>query len=139
MKTATRWAMAWLVLLGFTAVADAQTTDTVTKVPFAFRVGTTMLPKDTYTISRISGQSGAFLLRGEQHAVVILTQPDGVSGAEAPQLIFHRYGDQYFLHEARLIGKISLRLPKSRAEVDVAERIAQRALPEVVTVPALTK
>ena len=139
MKTATRWAMACFLLLGSSAIADAQPTDTVTTIPFAFRVGTTLLPQDTYTISKISGQGGAYLMRGERHAVVILTQPNFVSGDETPQLIFHRYGNQYFLHEARLSGQISLRLPSSRAEVEAAEGIAQRSVPDVISVPALTK
>jgi hypothetical protein len=118
------------------ALADARTTDTVTNVPFAFTAGKTALPSDHYRISRIPGQNGAFLIRGERHGVVILSQPDAVTGRDAvPGLVFYRYGDQYFLREVRLESGIAFSLPKTRAEEDAAERVAGLRQSEVVVVP----
>jgi len=137
MKTSIRrWAAACVMVLCTAAAAGAQmTTDTVTDVPFAFTAGKTTLPRDTYTISRITGHNGAFLIRGERHGVVILSQPDGVSDREStPSLIFNRYADQYFLREVRLEGGVAFRLPRTSAEADAAERMAERSRPEVVVV-----
>lgn len=118
------------------ALANAQTTDTVTNVPFAFTAGTTALPSDHYRISRIPGQSGAFLIRGERHGIVILSQPDAVNGRNAvPGLVFYRYADQYFLREVRLEGGIAFTLPKTHAEEDAAEQAEGLRQPEVVVVP----
>ena len=135
-----RVSAACLVLLSAAAAASAQTTDTVTNVPFRFTVGRTTLPRDRYTVSRMPGQNGAFLIRGERQGVVILSQPDAVADRDAqPSLIFYRYADQYFLREIRLPGSVALRLPKTRAEVDAAESMAQHTQPELVVLPPLAK
>jgi hypothetical protein len=67
---------------------------------------------------------------------VILSQPDAVTGRDAvPGLVFYRYADQYFLREVRLESGIAFTLPKTRAEVDAAERVAGLRQSEVVVVP----
>lgn len=135
-----RVAVASLTLLCGTAAASAQTGETVSSVPFAFTAGTKTLPRDSYRISRLTGQNGAFLIRGERDGVVILSQPDVVTDRAAePVLVFHRYGERYFLREARLADRLAFRLPKTRAEVDAEERLAQHAQPEVVVVRALAQ
>jgi hypothetical protein len=122
------------VLLAAVAT-NAQTTNTVTDVPFEFTVGTTTLPRDSYEVTRITGQNGAFLIRGARRGVVVISQPEGPSATDnSPRLVFHRYNDRYFLREVRLPGNNGFRLPKTAAEIDAAERLAAGVTHDVVAV-----
>jgi hypothetical protein len=130
-------ALAGLLLLGSAGALDAQTSDTMTSVPFAFAVGSATLPPDTYRISRLPGHMSAFLIRGRNDGAIVTSQPEGRSQSDAtPRLVFHRYGQQYFLREVRLAGNSGFKLPKTRAEIAAAEQIADRSTPEVVVVRA---
>lgn len=130
-------AIAGLLVLGSAPGASAQASDTVTAVPFAFRVGSTVLPRDGYRVSRLPGHTDAFLIRGLRQGTIVLSQPDGPSEADdTPRLTFYRYGNQYFLREVRLSGNDGFRLPKSPTEREAAEQRAGLVLPEVVVVRA---
>lgn len=121
-----------LVTLCAAVAVNAQSSDTVADVPFAFSVGSEVLPRDTYTISRMHGQSGVFMIKGQRHGVVVFSQPDGRSDTDnGARLLFSRYGDRHFLREVRLTGSDGFSLPKSKAEGDAAEGIAG-ATPEMI-------
>jgi hypothetical protein len=139
MKLHTRrlMAIAGLLLAGAAAALNAQTTDTVTDVPFAFTVGTATLPRDTYRISRLPGHTDAFLIRGLRHGAIMVSQPDGASETDpGPRLVFHRYADSYFLREVRMPGNTGFKLPRTRGELQAAEQLASRSTPEVVVLHA---
>ena len=125
-----------LALLGTATVLQAQTTDSITTVPFAFTVGTETLPRDTYRVSRLGGHTDVFMISGQRHSAIVLSQPDGRAADSSPRLVFNRYGDQYFLREVRLPGNTGFTLPTSRQERDAAERIAANVKPEIVVVHA---
>jgi hypothetical protein len=130
-------AMAGLLVLGASAVSLAQTTDTVTTVPFTFNVGSAELPRDTYRITKVSGHMSAYEIRGLRAAAIMISQPDGPDNANpSPRLVFHRIGDKYFLREVRLPGNSGFTLPTSEAEVAAAETVGADAAPETVVVPA---
>ena len=94
---------AGLLLVGVATSARAQGIETVTNVPFAFTAGDTNLPRDHYRISPMPGQTGAFMIRGERHGVILMSLTDRPNDREpAPSLTFYRYGDQYFLREVQL-------------------------------------
>jgi hypothetical protein len=136
MQTMFRSLAAGLVIFGAAATSQAQA-DTVTAVPFAFTVGSTELPRDSYTISRVSGHMNAFLIRGLRGSTIVMSQPDGPSATDpSPRLVFHRYGDRYFLREVRLAGNTGFSLPKSRAETSAEEKVAKRSAPEVIVLTA---
>ena len=123
-----------LLLVGVTAVARAQGTETVTTVPFAFTAGETKLPQDRYRISPIPGQNSVFMIRGERHGVVLMSRIDRLNVREpAPSLTFHRYGEQYFLREVQLGDGSILHLTQSRAE---REYIAAQAAAKSTVVVA---
>jgi hypothetical protein len=129
--------LAAAAVLGSAATVSAQDIDTVTKVPFAFTVGQATLPRDTYRISRLPGHMDVFEITGDRHSAIVIAQPERpVDKHDNPQLIFHRYGDSYFLHEIRLPGNIAMSLPSTRLERDAAERLASNSAPEVVVVDA---
>jgi hypothetical protein len=120
-------------------VAKAQSTDTITKVPFTFNVGASVLPPDTYRVSQFGGHTDVFMISGVRHSAILLSQPDGSTTDDNPRLVFHRYGDSYFLREVRLAGNRGFSLPETRQERDAQERIAARSTPEVIVVLANQK
>ena len=110
-------------------------------IPFDFMVGGKKLPAGKYTVERISA-GGTVTVRNwkTRQAANSLTQGLHVRNGSKPQLVFRRYGDQYFL--AKVITYTSgVELPKSKAEREAAK--AKRDLltmkdaePETVTVNA---
>jgi len=117
-------------------VAKAQSTDTISKVPFTFNVGASVMPADTYRVSEFGGQTGAFMISNNRHSAILMSQPDGRTADDRPKLVFHKYGDQYFLREVRLAGNTGFNLPESKRERQVEERIAGRSTPEKIVILA---
>ena len=118
------------------AAASAQTTDSTAKVPFAFTVGNKTLPRDVYRISRLPGHMDVVQISGARNGAIVMSQPEGPDRTDpSPRLVFHRYGDSYFLREIRMPDNLGLALPATRLERDAAERMASNAAPEVVVVP----
>ena len=120
------------------AAASAQTTDSIAKVPFAFTVGNKTLPPDVYRISRLPGHLDAVQIRGLRGGTIVASQPEGPDRNDpSPRLVFHRYGDSYFLREIRMPDNVGLALPATRLERDAAEKIAGNAAPEVIVLATL--
>jgi len=87
-------------------------------------------------VSEFGGQTGVFMISGFRHSAIVLSEPDGRTGVDQPQLVFHKYGDQYFLREIRLAGNTGFSLPESKQERQVEERVADRSTPERIVVLA---
>ena len=123
-------------IIASAAAASAQTTDSTTNVSFAFTVGNKTLPRDVYRISRLPGHLDVVQIRGLRGGVILMSQPEGPDRQDpSPRLVFHRYGDSYFLREIRMPGNVGLALPATRLERDAAEKVASNAAPEVVVIP----
>jgi len=95
----------------------------VVQVPFEFHVGNSMLPAGQYTVFT---DAGAPVLRlrsyDSKSSVMILTNAVQTSIEPSQgKLVFHRYGDEYFLSQIWQAGVNAGReLPKSRREIEVA-------------------
>jgi len=71
-------------------------------IPFDFSVSGKTLAAGEYLIAP-SGEKGiAFKGVKGNGAAVVLTHPISNSKADGPKLVFHRYGDKYFLAQAWL-------------------------------------
>jgi hypothetical protein len=71
-------------------------------IPFAFQVGDQTLPAGEYQVGRVNQHTTvAQLIRStdSKSAVVILTIAAGSKNKYVPELVFHRYGHQYFLYQ----------------------------------------
>ena len=71
-------------------------------IPFNFRVGNTVLPAGEYAIRPLNNGSFVFLMRSLEHngkAVMGLSYKVHESSNQSPKLVFHRYGDTYFLSQ----------------------------------------
>jgi hypothetical protein len=114
-----------------TAVASAngQSSRTViATVPFEFKVGDRALPAGDYTLGTISDSSSALVIRNQDsnRAAVRLTMPIEVSKAsDKGKLVFHRYGQNYFLSEVWSGGETTGRqLSKSKQERTIESQLA---------------
>src|SRR5262245_65981171 len=86
-----------VVLTG--GVAKAQSTDTISKVPFTFNVGASVLPPDTYRVSQLGTLGDVFLISGFRHSAILMSQPDGRSADDRLRLMFPSHVDKYFQRE----------------------------------------
>jgi hypothetical protein len=137
MRMNSQLATAFAAVAAFATIAPVQAQDTrlIARVPFAFVVGNTSLPRDTYRISQLNGHPEMLLVRGDWKGVFVRTGVERMNHAvETPSLTFHRYGDQYFLREVQLDGSVRLDLPQTQAERDAAERRVDRVGARMETV-----
>lgn len=114
---------------------SAQTIATA-NVPFDFTVGQTQLPAGTYDISPLA--HGAIVIRDGKTAksvASIFRWEDARKGDRTTKLVFHKYGDKYFLSQvARGNGNGVMQLPTSKLEEEV--RIASSSAPQKAVVAA---
>jgi hypothetical protein len=74
----------------------AQVTTVRVDIPFGFVVGTTTVAPGQYAISSQAGLTQVQLVGSKSYSV--LSSPaDPYAGSQDAKLVFHRYGDQYFL------------------------------------------
>jgi hypothetical protein len=91
-------------------------------VPFDFNVGSQTLPAGRYLFERINRQTiqETILLRTAEGRAIMMVRmmpADARSKQEHARLIFHRYGERYFLSQLVTPGDdFGLELPKSRFE-----------------------
>jgi len=107
-------------------------------IPFDFTVGGKTLPAGQYTVSS-SGPSNALMIRSweTKQSAFAITHECKAAADGKPRLIFHRYGDQYFLAQV-LSDTSGNELAKSKAEREAAragrDHLAMKdAAPEIIT------
>jgi hypothetical protein len=107
------------------ASAYAQTGLIKASIPFSFIVEKTTFPPGNYTLHGLSAGNGRVMTI--QSADRKFTKPvlpnscESKDVAHSTRLVFHRYGDQYFLAEVRMEGKdLGQQVARSRFEQEVA-------------------
>lgn len=69
-------------------------------VPFSFSAGYGALPAGEYSIQRIGSNSTIMLSSGQRGVEILMPLTwDQRTDVNTPKLVFHRYGDEYFLAE----------------------------------------
>ena len=124
--------LAVMVIIAASVSAQAQSLSyrITANIPFEFSVAGKKLPAGKYWINRAQQGSGDTIVQissTDGHSNVIrFTIPVLVyNPVKDSSLVFHRYGDEYFLSEIWPAGGLTGReLPKSRAEREL-ERKAQ--------------
>jgi len=121
-----------LVALG--APLSAQSLNLKANVPFEFMVSGQSLPAGEYTVAPLTFGSAAFRIStGSSGVLVTVNRADSERTGES-KLIFHQYGDQYFL--ARIVsGDRAVELPASRNEKEL-NKTASLGNYETVTILA---
>jgi len=133
MKKTAYTMIALFVLVGAMAVAaQAQTRrHFVANIPFQFIAGDANLPAGEYTITQVSQASEPTVveIRMKKGNRAMLLQMGAIIGNSAKQtsLVFHRYGDKYFLAQAWIEGESEgWDSPKSRSERAAQKELAAR-------------
>ena len=84
------------------AVTPAQAQSLIrVDVPFSFSASSELLPAGEYTINRVGLDYSALSLYSGQRGVemILPLTIESRTDFEVPKLVFHRYGDEYFLAE----------------------------------------
>jgi hypothetical protein len=120
--------MAVMAFAMVTAVASAngQALPTRTNVPFDFIVGDRNLPAGAYTVSSITNSGAALRIVGRDNAkdsAVRLTVPAG-GAAKHAMLVFHRYGERYFLAEVWGSAEDGRQLIRSKQERAIQKELS---------------
>jgi len=121
------------------ASAHAQTIKVKGTIPFDFIVNRAILPAGQYMIESLGSVDGRTLLIRSSDmkpkASVNAFSLQSLNTCERTKLVFHRYGDRYFLAEIWVAGNSSgHELPKSPREVEVAKDFTMQ---EVLLMAAL--
>jgi hypothetical protein len=96
-----------ILTVGAVATASAQLPGTrmSAQIPFAFVVSEKTLPAGTYEIRRVGDDPYVLLIQNvddrEEVTIFITTRVDELNLIRQSALLFHRYGDVYFLAEVR--------------------------------------
>ena len=103
----------------------------VANIPFQFNAGDASLPAGEYTVTPISGASDKTVVevRMKQGKKGALLQMGSIIDniADRTCLVFHRYGDKYFLAQAWIEGDSEgLNAPRSRSELATKKELATR-------------
>jgi hypothetical protein len=113
-----------LGLLLVTALAYAKTVNMKVNIPFNFVVGGATLPSGEYGVEGLGVAGNAISIRKLDQTAKSLTlsvRCESSKTQEKSKLVFHRYGDRYFLAQIWMAGDNSgHELPKSRRETEVA-------------------
>ena len=130
------------VLSAVSAFAQAPTFKA--NIPFDFQVNGKTMTAGQYVIAEPTSPRGTITIRGGQQfsaAVAIFQNIEAKKPANATQLVFRHYGNQYFLVQMQMNRQTgALELPTTKAERNLVKELGGRHLannnvrPEIVTV-----
>jgi len=109
-----------LGLLLVAACANAQSLNVTANVPFDFAVDKASLPAGAYSIQSISSAASSTLaIRSNDR-----NKAEHLNPSSKTCLVFHRYGEQYFLSQIWVAGeKGGAQLRMSRREAETATNV----------------
>jgi hypothetical protein len=112
-------------------------------IPFDFTINNnTVVPAGTYSITSALSTDHHVLSISDHKNTYLLSSalPNAASGDNANVLVFHRYGNQYFLSQIRSeITGMNLRLPVWNAEKKAMTHMPVATLPTSSNVTVATK
>ena len=110
-------AAATLIMAGSASAQQQQAVQA--NIPFSFTVNNHQLPAGTYTMWRDSSMSHVMYLEDRDNGIRVIALSSAVASVDekSSELVFHKYGEQYFLSEIRSAGSSTdTQLPVSGAE-----------------------
>ena len=142
-------AVMMIVAASMSAKAQSLTYRLSANIPFDFSVSGKKLPAGKYWISRALPSSGDTIVQirstdGHENITRLTIPLNTLNPMDHGSLVFHRYGEEYFLSEIWPAGGLTGRvLPKSRAERELQRKaqdsgVAAMQAPEVETVTIRT-
>lgn len=130
MKHMTRILMLTLTLLPMLAAAQIKSDIKImAQVPFDFVIGSKIVPAGQLTVQRLGQGNDVLTMRNRGAKLDLMASPTRVESkrpAATTALVFHKYGNRYFLWEVKVEGsQIMYRLPESRAEAELRAQNVQ--------------
>jgi uncharacterized protein involved in type VI secretion and phage assembly len=121
-----------IVVLAFaTAIvsANAQSSNrVVAEIPFQFTVGDRAMPSGKYAVKATSTQGNALMIQSadaKRSAIRLTNSIESTRNKERARLVFHRYGERYFLAEVWTgASSTGQQLLKSRREAAIERELA---------------
>lgn len=111
----------------FAAMGQTRPGDMIVNVPFAFVVGRQALPAGHYIVAAVDDNIRIF--NSQTSGLYVPTHGALRANSDGSKLVFHRYGDTYFLSAVWVTGNtIGRELFRSRAERELAARNAEMDL-----------
>ena len=102
------------------AVGQGNRGDTIADIPFAFTVANHILPAGHYTVTRMSETTLRISSPHNQGTVVLTHAVEGKATESKGKMVFHRYGESYFLSEVWVAGSgMGRKVFRSRAEEEL--------------------
>ena len=130
-----RMALVILALIILAANSPAQSGSfIIATMPFPFHVGNSHVPAGDYRIASY-GTNGILVIANAKEQEVLAVQGYLAKHTDlsvTPKLVFHRYGENYFLVGVRMPERKMLALPQSRSE----REFLTKAAPEEFTLVA---
>jgi hypothetical protein len=134
-------------LLLLPSLAHAQVSASLQgNIPFQFQVGETVLPAGEYVVSQIANSQAGLILRGSDRktGAILFNAPATLGNsvnkpAQNAKMVFHRYGDSYFLRQVwQGGGQNGNELSLSKAERVIAHQMAALATPHKVELASVS-
>lgn len=147
MKTKTFRTIAMLgvfVAFGATSVLAQSSPRVTANIPFSFSVANHTMPAGKYSVERPGASRDLLLIRSRENNAVTFVMTQGATAktySDKTKLVFHRYGNEYFLAKMWTKGESSgTAFPLTRAERQIIKRLPGRNLakqdiePEMITI-----
>lgn len=125
MTTKKHAALLLMTLVALTGLLNAQTSTTFkAQVPFGFVTNGKTMPSGECKVDVVvrNGQTLLSISSGKQHIFAFPTPDESPKASKKTALVFHRYGDRYFLAGLKHDGGIGYELPASRPERELLAR-----------------
>jgi hypothetical protein len=121
-----------LLLAASAAIAQTKQGDVVADIPFPFVVARQTLPAGHYIVSPANADALGIHDVNNRGTFVPTLHAQRPANDNGCKLVFHRYGDTYFLSEVWVAGNSNGRaLFRSRAERELAESGKEKVIAEV--------
>jgi len=113
------------------AVAQSNASGIIADIPFAFTVANRTLPPGRYTVTRLS-EKILWIYNSQNQGTSALTNRVQGKTPDSSKMVFHRYGNTYFLSEVWVAGSRTGReVPRSRSEEEWAGKLTEMEIAEL--------
>ena len=129
----SRWAVAVGVLFTTMVAGQCRAQSLKASIPFDFVVGNTTLPAGEYALRPLNPVDGSIVgikqVDGSAAMIVVTRPADQTGQTTEARLIFHRYGNEYFLSQIWTgLNGLQLHMSKREQEMAVVGQPAEFAL-----------
>jgi hypothetical protein len=119
------------LLAASTAVGQSNQGGTIADIPFPFTVANHTLPPGRYTVTRLS-EKALRIVNSQNQGSFALNYKVERRATESSKMVFHRYGNAYFLSEIWVSGsRAGTRVVRSRFENELAEKRTEMEIAEL--------